>query len=144
MAEHRDMRASDADRAETVERLQRAATEGRLLDHELDERVEAVLLARTYGELDALVTDLPVAAAPERIDRPRRRRAALLAASTAALAAIAIAVILLASRPTRTPSAQRLPTGYALVREIHIVGTKEHHLQVEIHVVRRPVLRGPR
>lgn len=142
MTESRDMRASDADRAETAERLRRAASEGRLLGYELDERMEAALLARTYGELDALVTDLPVVAeAPGRIDRPRRRRAALLAAFMAALAAVAIAVILLASRPPSTPYAHRVPT-YALIRVMHIIRTKEHHFQLEIHVVRvrRPAL----
>jgi len=42
-----------------AQRLHRATTEGRLLAEELDERLGAVFSARTYGELDALVADLP-------------------------------------------------------------------------------------
>lgn len=42
--------------------------EGRLLAEELEERLEAVFAARTYGELDAVVADLPV-------PRPRRQPA---------------------------------------------------------------------
>ncbi len=33
--------------------------EGRLLAHELEERITRALRARTYGELDAVVDDLP-------------------------------------------------------------------------------------
>jgi hypothetical protein len=36
-----------------------AAGDGRLTSEELDQRVEAALTARTYGELAALVSDLP-------------------------------------------------------------------------------------
>lgn len=61
------LRASDADRDAIAERLRHATVEGRLLAEELEERLEAVFAARTYGELDALVADLP---AP----RPQRRR----------------------------------------------------------------------
>jgi hypothetical protein len=42
--------------------------EGRLLAEELEERLEAVFAARTYGELDAVVADLPT-------PRPRRQPA---------------------------------------------------------------------
>jgi hypothetical protein len=55
----RDMRASDADRDEAVEHLRRAAHEGRLRVEELDDRVGRALSARTYGQLDAIVSDLP-------------------------------------------------------------------------------------
>ena len=53
------MRASDADREHVTERLRQAATEGRLLASELEERLARALRARTYGELDATVADLP-------------------------------------------------------------------------------------
>jgi hypothetical protein len=46
-----------------------ATTEGRLGTDELDERVGAAFSARTYGELDALVADLPVPSGHER-NRP--------------------------------------------------------------------------
>jgi hypothetical protein len=53
------MRASDADRETVAERLRRAAVDGRLLAHELEDRLARALRAKTYGELDALVADLP-------------------------------------------------------------------------------------
>ena len=59
MSSHERMRASDADRDQVVERLRQAATEGRLAPHELDERLQTAFSAVTYGELDALVDDLP-------------------------------------------------------------------------------------
>lgn len=44
-----------------VEILQVAAGDGRLTAEELNERLEAALTARTYGELAGLTTDLPAA-----------------------------------------------------------------------------------
>lgn len=58
--------ASDADRERVTERLRQAATEGRILAHELEERLARALRARTYGELDALVGDLPRSGTPDR------------------------------------------------------------------------------
>ena len=54
-----------------AERLRRAMGEGRLLAEELEERLEAVFTARTYGELDAVVADLP---APRPRRQPARRQ----------------------------------------------------------------------
>jgi Flp pilus assembly protein TadB len=59
MATRATLRASDADREQIAERLQRASTEGRLTSDELEPRLENALSARTYGELDAVVADLP-------------------------------------------------------------------------------------
>src|SRR5215468_379902 len=53
------LRASHEDRDRVVELLRVAAGDGRLTAEELDERLEAALTARTYGELTALVKDLP-------------------------------------------------------------------------------------
>jgi Domain of unknown function (DUF1707) len=53
------LRASDADREHVAERLRHATAEGRLSAEELEERLGAVFAARTYGELDPLVADLP-------------------------------------------------------------------------------------
>lgn len=53
------LRASDADREQIAERLRKAAAEGRLLAEELEQRIGAAFVAKTYGELDALVADLP-------------------------------------------------------------------------------------
>lgn len=53
------LRASHEDRDRVAELLRVAAGDGRLTAEELDQRLEAALTARTYGELAALVTDLP-------------------------------------------------------------------------------------
>ena len=58
------VRASDRERDAVVQRIQEAFAEGRLDDAEFDERMRAALTARTHAELDALLTDLPAAAAP--------------------------------------------------------------------------------
>ncbi|MFL5865993.1 MAG: DUF1707 domain-containing protein [Thermoleophilaceae bacterium] len=63
-----EIRVADADRERAVERLRRAAGEGRLEPEELEQRTEAALRSRTETELAKLVEDLP----PER--RPSRRR----------------------------------------------------------------------
>jgi hypothetical protein len=54
-----EMRAADADRERVVERLNIAYSEGRLSKDEHDGRLENALSARTYADLDQLVTDLP-------------------------------------------------------------------------------------
>ena len=59
MARRATLRASDADREQIAEQLRHAAGEGRLDPEELEERLETVFSARTYGELDAVVVDLP-------------------------------------------------------------------------------------
>ncbi|MER7489946.1 DUF1707 domain-containing protein [Streptomyces sp. NPDC126497] len=62
-----ELRASDADRDRIADLLREALAEGRLTADEHAERVEGVLAAKTVGELDAFVRDLPAA---------HRRRAA--------------------------------------------------------------------
>jgi hypothetical protein len=59
MARRATLKASDVDREQIAERLRKATAEGRLLAEELEERLEATFTARTYGELDAVVADLP-------------------------------------------------------------------------------------
>jgi Domain of unknown function (DUF1707) len=58
------MRAGDADRRRVADQLRTALEEGRLDLHEYDERLQLAYAAKTYGDLDALLTDLPAAAAP--------------------------------------------------------------------------------
>ena len=53
------LRASDADREQTVEALAAASAEGRLSLEEYSQRSEAALVARTLGELTGLTSDLP-------------------------------------------------------------------------------------
>jgi Domain of unknown function (DUF1707) len=57
------LRATHDDRNRVVEVLRVAAGDGRLTLEELDQRVGAALTARTYGELAALVSDMPAAPA---------------------------------------------------------------------------------
>lgn len=56
------LRASDADRERTAEKLRHAAGEGRLTMEELDERLNAAYAARTQAELAKLVADVEVPA----------------------------------------------------------------------------------
>jgi hypothetical protein len=56
--------AGSADRERTVGVLRAAFTEGRLNQDELDERVARAYSARTYGDLWALVADLPAGPLP--------------------------------------------------------------------------------
>lgn len=98
MAGRSALRASDADRERVTERLREAASEGRLLTDELEHRLEGALSARTYGQLDALVADLP----GSRLAAPRRARRsvvgpafALAVAFPLAVASIVIAVLVI-------------------------------------------------
>ncbi|MER5223557.1 DUF1707 SHOCT-like domain-containing protein [Streptomyces flaveus] len=54
-----ELRASDADRDRTADILRDALAEGRLTAEEHSERVEEVFRAKTVGELEPLVRDLP-------------------------------------------------------------------------------------
>jgi len=63
MEDRPDMRASDADRQEVVERLRGALDEGRLKMDEYLERMGLAYEAVTYGDLVPLYRDLPEAQA---------------------------------------------------------------------------------
>jgi hypothetical protein len=85
------LRASDADRERIAEWLRNAAAEGRLVADEFERRLETTFSARTYGELDAVVADLPRDRA--RGGGPiRLRPAAVLAVLLLLPIAVAIAV----------------------------------------------------
>ncbi|MGW0418762.1 DUF1707 SHOCT-like domain-containing protein [Streptomyces sp. NPDC003015] len=56
-----DLRASDADRDRVADILREALAEGRLSADEHAERVEGVLSAKTVGELEVFIRDLPAA-----------------------------------------------------------------------------------
>jgi Domain of unknown function (DUF1707) len=60
-----DMRAGDADRQAVADRLKRALDEGRLDLSEYDERLQRAYAAKTFGDLDGLLTDLPTTAPPQ-------------------------------------------------------------------------------
>ncbi|GGL77306.1 hypothetical protein GCM10010129_21220 [Streptomyces fumigatiscleroticus] len=56
-----ELRASDADRDRVADILREALAEGRLTAEEHAERVEGVLNAKTVGELQVFIRDLPAA-----------------------------------------------------------------------------------
>ncbi|MEU9387465.1 DUF1707 domain-containing protein, partial [Streptomyces sp. NPDC048279] len=56
-----ELRASDADRDRIADILREALAEGRLTADEHAERVEGVLSAKTVGELEVFIRDLPAA-----------------------------------------------------------------------------------
>jgi hypothetical protein len=58
------LRASDSDRERVAERLRRATAEGRLSAEELEERLDVLFAARTFGELDPLLSDLSASRSP--------------------------------------------------------------------------------
>jgi hypothetical protein len=79
-----------------AERLRQAAAEGRLLTEELEERLEASFVARTYGQLDAIVADLPGPrlAASARPGAPTLlRRPLALAIAVPVMLAVIVAVV---------------------------------------------------
>jgi hypothetical protein len=70
------VRASDAERDQVVARLRDGSVEGRLTLEEFTERMTTAYEARTHGELDELVRDLPeraTATAPAVRPAPARR-----------------------------------------------------------------------
>jgi Domain of unknown function (DUF1707) len=100
VARRATLRASDADREAVAERLRQATVEGRIVAEELEERLEAVFVARTYGELDALTADLP-ARRVERRRQPDRNptfaRWIVPAVVLALLLPIAVAIVIAAA-----------------------------------------------
>src|SRR5258708_25001421 len=91
---HRDLRVSDAERAEVADRLAKHYSEGRLDQAEFDERVDQAMRAKTRSDLSGLFDDLPLTDEPEpsetskaarvaprrRVERPTRRQTILLLA----------------------------------------------------------------
>jgi hypothetical protein len=59
MASDPKIRASDADRDRTAAALREHLAAGRLTNEEFDERLDKTYAAKTLGELDALMADLP-------------------------------------------------------------------------------------
>jgi hypothetical protein len=88
------IRVGDDDRERVVGALHRHAQAGRLDPVELDERVEAALTARTFGELEALTRDLPRETAPAALvaRRTALRKLGEHAGSWVAVSVICIAI----------------------------------------------------
>lgn len=66
-----ELRASDAERDRIADILHDALAEGRLTADEHAERVEGVLRAKTVGELEVFIRDLPAAHRPGPAPAPR-------------------------------------------------------------------------
>lgn len=98
------MRAADADRQETADRLRVALEEGRIDLFEYDERLQRAYGAKTYGELGQVLADLP---GPAPVDRsalaPRQPGPADVAAPAPPPAA-----------PTSGPVPSGAPSGWLL------------------------------
>ncbi len=67
------LRASDAERERTATQLREHCAAGRLTPEELAERLDDAYAARTVGELDALVADLPASGDADAARPPARR-----------------------------------------------------------------------
>ena len=112
--------AGSADRERTVGVLRAAFTEGRLSQDELDDRVARAYAARTYGDLWALIADVPAGPLPYPCGLPYQQAtpAVLPSAepdtswhSAAALVITALVIFTLAALVTAiaTAHAQPLP-----------------------------------
>ena len=87
------VRASDADRERVADRLRDHAGAGRLTPDELGERLDVVYAARTVGELDTVLADLPGdPPVPELVRRRAIARQALMHRAGGALITDAMVV----------------------------------------------------
>lgn len=89
------MRASDADREQTVAALRRHVADGRISVEEFSERTTAAYAARTFGDLDAVTADLPPVGRDRSAEVTNRSwaRPAWLAAGLAALALLGMSLL---------------------------------------------------
>jgi len=99
MAGRAAFRASDAERDRAAELLRQAALEGRLRTEEFEQRLESALAARTHGQLEALLSDLPGAQLlqPRRSRRRRRSRLAVIASAVGFIVGVSLGAVLLAA-----------------------------------------------
>jgi hypothetical protein len=92
-SERPDIRVSDADRDAAISELGEHYQTGRLDTEEFGQRLDAAANARTRGDLDRLLADLPRPTAPAPQPVPQRgRQAAVIAAVGVAVAFAAVAV----------------------------------------------------
>jgi hypothetical protein len=73
---HRDLRVSDAERAEVADRLSKHYSDGRLDQAEFDERIDQAMRAKTQSDLSGLFDDLPGFEEPEPSPEPRTSKVA--------------------------------------------------------------------
>jgi hypothetical protein len=110
--------AGSADRERTVGVLRAAFTEGRLSQDELDDRVARAYSARTYGDLWALVADLPAGPLPYPVGLPYQQASPAVPPSAepdtswhsaAALVITALVIFTLAALVTAIATAHAQP-----------------------------------
>jgi len=113
--------AGSADRERTVGVLRAAFTEGRLTQDELDDRVARAYTARTYGDLWALVADLPAGPLPYPGGVPYQQASPAVPPSAepdtswhsaAALVITALVIFTLAALITAIATAHAQPMGF--------------------------------
>lgn len=95
-----DLRASDEDRERVAREIREHFAAGRLDRDELDDRLQAVVEARTVGELAGVREDLPALPADHRAELARRRgelRRDLLQQSGGALGPFVICTLIWAA-----------------------------------------------
>lgn len=93
MSRNSGLRASDQDREQVAERLRMAAAEGRLSADELDQRLDAAFRARTYGDLDGLLFDLPSPGLVKRQSRPPMRLGTVIGLTIVLLVAAPVLMV---------------------------------------------------
>ena len=128
------LRAADADRDTTLAELSDHFQAGRLTLQEFDERSAQALTARTMGDLDGLMADLPAGA------EPVPATAAAPATARAGLSRLAAALVVIA--------------GLAALASVVLTGSHHHGwtawwiipvaLVAARRIARRPRLAGPR
>lgn len=69
-------RAADVDRDATTATLKEAFAEGRITQTELEQRLDQVHAARTYGELAPITADLPEVVSAAQLKRQQAEKAA--------------------------------------------------------------------
>lgn len=134
MTDH--LRVSDAERREASALLSRHYVDGRLDDHELDERVGAAMRAKTRGDLSRLLIDLPpLAVAPVAASLPQPRRGARR------LAALAVALSLLApaSLLARAHASHAVLFGHPPAAVLHLLRLRAERLRLPVPNGRGPV-----
>jgi hypothetical protein len=93
-----EIRASDDDRQQVVDALQRHTEVGRLTLDEFSERVGAVYSARTLGDLAAVTRDLPREPADGAVAVHSGRRDLLIIFAVAALTLVLLGVFMAVTR----------------------------------------------
>jgi hypothetical protein len=109
-----EMKASDADRDAVLSELSEHFQAGRLTAAEFDERTTQALTARTWGELRALLEDLPTA----------QRGPQAPAAASSAAASSAAAPERSSGRPAVLPAAALVGIGVAVALTVGVA----HHV----------------